>query len=298
MNNKSKQFSGFIYVALSAFMYATMPILGKYAYASGLKPDQVIILRYGFAFLILASYLLIVKRTSPFSKSPLVWVQGSIFIMGSLFYFFALRLLAVSLITIILFSYPALVSLLSIKIYKEKLGPGHFAAVLLAIAGTGLVGGLGLSHLQISSTGVLLAVSTAVCYTVFCLLGQKTTDGSSPLSLTASISFAGVLIILLVFHSPGFLLRLNLMQLLIGLALGLVNTVLAVSFYLKGIQLIGAARASLVSILEPVLTVILAVLILHEHLTSPQLTGALLVLASMFIAVHSGRQENLAAKPE
>jgi len=298
LNNKSRQFSGFIYVALSAFMYATMPILGKYAYASGLKPDQVIFLRYGLAFLILASYLLICKKTSPFSKSPLVWLQGSIFIIGSLFYFSALRLLDVSLITIILFSYPALVSLLSIAIYREKLGPGHFVAVLLAITGTGLVGGLGPSHLQVSSTGVLLAGATAVCYTAFCLLGQKTTDGSSPLSLTASISFAGVFIILLAFHSPEFLLRLNLTQLLIGLALGLVNTVLAVSFYLKGIQLIGAARASLVSILEPVLTVILAVLILHEHLTSLQLTGALLVLASMFIAVRSGRQETLAANPE
>lgn len=298
MNNKSQQLSGFICVGLSAFMYAAMPILGKYAYSSGLEPDQVIILRYGSAFLILASYLLMVKKTSPFSKSPLVWLQGSIFILGSLFYFFALRLASVSLITIILFSYPALVSLLSIAIYREKLGAGHFTAVLLAMAGTGLVAGLSPGHLQVSITGVLLAAATAVCYTVFCLLGQKTTDGSSPLQLTASISFAGILIILLVFHSPGFLFRLNLLQWLIGLGLGLVNTVLAVSFYLKGIQLIGAARASLVSILEPVLTVMLAVLVLHEKLSSLQLTGALLVLLSMFIAIRSSRQERPAPKPE
>lgn len=297
MNNKSQQLSGFIYVGLSAFMYATMPILGKYAYGSGLKPEQVIFLRYGFAFLILASYLIMVKKTSPLSNSILVWLQGSIFIIGSLCYFFALRLLSVSLITIILFSYPALVSLLSIAIYHEKLGIGHFWAVLLAIAGTGLVAGQGLGHLQISPTGVLLAAATAVCYTAFCLLGQKTTDGSSPLSLTASISFAGVFIILLVFRSPEFLLKLNLIQLLIGLALGLINTVLAVSFYLKGIQLIGAARASLVSILEPVLTVILAVLLLKERLTSLQMVGSLLVLTSMFITARSGRQE-LTAKPE
>lgn len=298
MNNKSKQLSGIICVGLSAFMYATMPILGKYAYSSGLGPDQVIILRYGFAFLILASYLLMVKKTSPFSKSPLVWLQGSIFIVGSLCYFFALRLASVSLITIILFSYPALVSLLSILIYREKLGIGHFIAVLMAIAGTGLVAGLGPGHLQVSITGVMLAAATAVCYTAFCLLGQKTTDGSSPLSLTASISFAGILIILLVFHSPGFLLRLSLLQLLIGLGLGLVNTVLAVSFYLKGIQLIGAARASLISILEPVLTVMLAVLVLHENLSWLQLIGSLLVLLSMFIAVRSSRQESVMTKPE
>lgn len=298
MNNKSRQFSGFIYVALSAFMYATMPILGKYAYGSGLQPDQVIFLRYGFAFLILAAYLPTIKKIAPLSKSPLVWLQGSIFIVGSLLYFFALRLLPVSLITIILFSYPALVSLLSMVIYHEKLGPGHFAAVLLAIAGTGLVGGMGPSHMHISAVGVLMAAGTAVCYTVFCLLGQKTTDGSSPLSLTASISFAGILIILFVFRSPGFLLKLNLLQLSIGLALGVVNTVLALSLYLKGIQLIGAARASLISILEPVLTVMLAVLLLHEHLTSLQLSGALLVLASMFIAVRSSKQEELTTKPE
>lgn len=298
MNNKSRQLSGFIYVTLSAFMYATMPILGKYAYSSGLKPDQVIFLRYGFAFLILAAYLLIVKKTLPLSRSPLVWLQGSIFIMGSLFYFFALRLLPVSLITIILFSYPALVSLLSMVIYREKLGAGHFAAVVLAIAGTGLVGGLAPMNLHISPTGILMAAATAVCYTVFCLLGQKTTDGSSTLSLTASISFAGIVIILLFFHSPGFLFRLNLTQVLIGLALGLVDTVLAVSFYLKGIQMIGAARASLVSILEPVLTVMLAVLVLHEDLTLLQLTGALLVLASMFMAVKGSRHDSIAAQLE
>ena len=295
LNTKSRQFNGFLYVALSALFYATMPILGKYAYVSGLEPDQIILLRYGFAFLILAAYLPVGKRTSPLSKSPLVWLQGSIFIMGSLFYFFALRLLPVSLITMILFSYPALVSLLSMVIYREKLGLAHFLAVLLAVAGTGLVAGLGHAQMHISTTGVLLASATAVCYTVFCLLGQKTTDGSSPLSLTASISFAGILIILLVFRSPGFLLKLDLFQLSIGLTLGLVDTVLAVSFYLKGIQLIGASRASLVSILEPVLTVMLAVLLLHEHLTALQLTGALLVLISMFIAMRSDTQTT---KPE
>ncbi|MGE5391169.1 MAG: DMT family transporter [Deltaproteobacteria bacterium] len=298
MNSKSRQFSGFIYVALSALMYATMPLLGKYAYGSGLEPDQVIFLRYGLAFLILATYLPICKKTAPLSKSPLVWLQGSIFIMGSLFYFFALRLLPVSLVTIILFSYPALVSLLSIVVYREKLGLGHFAAVLLAIAGTGLAGGFAPSHMQISTIGVLLAAATAVCYTVFCVLGQKTTDGTSPLSLTASISFAGIIIILLFFHSPGFLLKLNLLQLFIGLALGLVDTVMAVSFYLKGIQLIGAARASLVSILEPVLTVLMAVLFLHEHLGVFQLAGLLLVLTSMFMTLRSGAQEELAAKTE
>lgn len=298
MNKKSRQFNGFIYVALSAFMYATMPVLGKYAYSSGLKPDQVIFLRYGFAFLILAVYLTTVKRIAPVSKSPLVWLQGCIFIIGSLCYFFALRLLPVSLITIILFSYPALVSLLSIVIYQEKLGPGHFASVMLAIAGTVLVAGLGTHHMQISAIGVFLAAATALCYTVFCLLGQKTTDGSSPLILTASISFAGILIVLLVFHSPGFLLNLNLLQLSIGLALGLVDTVLAVTFYLKGIQLIGAARASLVSILEPVLTVMLAVLLLHEQLTALQLTGALLVLSSMFIAVRNNTDDATTTKPE
>ena len=51
------------------------------------------------------------------------------------------------------------------------------------------------------------------------------------------------------------------------LGLGLVATAIAIQTFYAGVKRVGGARASLISTVEPVYTVVLAVILFGEHLT-------------------------------
>ena len=59
------------------------------------------------------------------------------------------------------------------------------------------------------------------------------------------------------------------------------STVLALTFLLAGITRVGATTASLISTLEPLFTVVLAILLLQESLSGVQFVGGALILAAV-----------------
>jgi drug/metabolite transporter (DMT)-like permease len=65
---------------------------------------------------------------------------------------------------------------------------------------------------------------------------------------------------------------------------GLVSTALAMQTFYAGARRIGAAQASLVSTVEPIYTISMAALLLHEGLTAVQLIGGLMVIIGVIVA--------------
>jgi len=68
------------------------------------------------------------------------------------------------------------------------------------------------------------------------------------------------------------------------LGLGLVATAIAIQTFYAGVKRVGAARASLISTVEPVYTILLAMILFDERLTPVQLVGGLLVLLAVILA--------------
>ncbi|NMC27229.1 MAG: DMT family transporter, partial [Syntrophomonadaceae bacterium] len=73
----------------------------------------------------------------------------------------------------------------------------------------------------------------------------------------------------------------------IALAMAVLNTLLAVLFFLKGLKRIGASRATLLSTAEPVFCLLMAYIVLGESLSLRQMTGSAMVLASMLLTVYA-----------
>ena len=290
---KSEEIQGVLFIFLSALMYATLPILGKLAFHAGLSPSAALLLRYVFSLLLLAVYIGFIKHARILTLTPLVIAQGALLTMGSLFYFYSLKYLSAGITTVIFFFYPVLVACLAVPIYQEKIRPRLIWALLLAIAGIIMVSGIDQDLNGISYPGVVLALLACLCYAIYGLIGQKTVAETDPLSMTATLSLVAVIIISFFANRDLiFLYHLSLNQILIGLTMAVLNTLLAVLFFLKGVKKIGAARASIISTAEPPFCLLLAFLILGETLTLWQLLGSLLVFTSMILA--SKRSEDSA----
>lgn len=286
LKNLSDEIVGALYIAISALMYATLPILVKYAYAAGLSPGSTLLLRYFFAFLFLSGYLLLTKSGPIFSRSPWVIAQGILMIAGGLFYFFSLQNLPAGLASVIFFTHPIMVAILALVVFKEKLMPRLIAGLVLALVGISLISGLGQGMVNISPRGLTFCILSALTYASYCLIGQKNVARVSPLSLTATIALVAIVILTIIYyHDLAFIMTLNARQLIIGISMAFFNTVLSIIFFLKGIQKIGASRAALISTLEPMLTILIAFALLGEILTAPQIIGSLLVIISMLLAI-------------
>jgi drug/metabolite transporter (DMT)-like permease len=78
------------------------------------------------------------------------------------------------------------------------------------------------------------------------------------------------------------------------LGLGLVATAIAIATFYAGVKRVGGARASLISTVEPVYTVALAVILFGERLTPMQAAGGLLVIVAVVLA-ETGRPDRVEA---
>ena len=69
----------------------------------------------------------------------------------------------------------------------------------------------------------------------------------------------------------------------IAFAFALIPTMIAISFFLAGLPRIGAARSSLLSTWEPVVTVVLAVVLFGDTFSPVQLVGGVLIMVAVVV---------------
>jgi drug/metabolite transporter (DMT)-like permease len=118
---------------------------------------------------------------------------------------------------------------------------------------------------------------------VYILVGDKLTRGVHPLAATfVVLSSAGVINGVLAAAGGAVLPQGMGTWLAIG-AIALFSTVMAIAAFLAGIKHIGAAQASIISTMEPVVTLALGVTLLNESLSATQLLGGAMVLAAVIL---------------
>jgi drug/metabolite transporter (DMT)-like permease len=82
--------------------------------------------------------------------------------------------------------------------------------------------------------------------------------------------------------------HLSTQALMIVLVMIFASTILALGAFLAGVERVGPTTASLLSTLEPVFTIILAVILLGESLSWGQLFGGALILAAVLLLTIPG----------
>ena len=80
------------------------------------------------------------------------------------------------------------------------------------------------------------------------------------------------------------------------LGLGVIATAVAIQTFYAGVKRVGGARASLISTVEPVYTILLAMILFGESLEPVQVVGGVLVLAAVILA-ETGRPASADQQP-
>jgi drug/metabolite transporter (DMT)-like permease len=270
-------FSGIALIVVSASAFGAMAIFARFAYAGGANVTGVLASRFAMAGAILAAIMLATRRPWPRGRALAVAIaMGAIGYAGQAALFFsALNHASAGLVALLLYAYPTLVVLLS----AAFLG-GRLTAVQIALLAASFIGlALTLGGGQGTATGIALGLAAAAVYSVYILVGARELGNVDALASTTVIclSAAAVFVLSALFTAPRFP-GAWWGWAAIG-AIAVVSTVVAILAFFAGLKRVGPATASIVSTLEPVVTVALAWLVLGETLTPLQLAGGALVLS-------------------
>ena len=283
---------GFLLVLLAAFCYGLQPLFAQYAYAGGANPVGLLLVRYLVAVSILLAFLRLRGIALPNCK-----LAGQNFLLGvgyglsALGYYTASHNTSVSLAVVLVFTFPAFVTLLSILYLGERARPMKLLSLALAFSGVLLATGLSF-HGKVS--GVLWALFSALIYGIAILYGTHRIRHEQPLASAAIVLLGCAATFAVAASYSGATLPSGSSAWWATLGLALFATILPVSAFLAGSPSIGSSSAAILSNLEPVVSVTIAVLVIGEPMGTGVLGGGLLVAAAAIILA---RQDGTLSEP-
>ena len=228
-----------------------------------------------FLLLRRASFTVDRRQRLPLSLLGIVWSGAMIC------YLLAVESISVSLAVLILYFYPLLV--LAYSVFRGQLKASVTLFALFCAAFVGLYLALSGGTITVNSTGILFAAlaSCGAAFTFIC--GARVAPNMSPLLVTFWVNVAGLLMIL-----PLMIGKLALPNASAGMvALGLATLfyLVAILSQFEALARMPAARAAFLLNLEPVVSILLASLVLNETLSLTQVSGVLLVISVVILSL-------------
>ncbi len=218
-------------------------------------------------------------------------------------YYAALETVPAALAGVLVYTYPVIVAVLSLRFATRLAGRRPWVALAIALVGVVLaLGGIDVTTAP-PWTGIALVMLSPFIYSVWIILsarlsGERTDrigSDAPPAASTAGDAAVATAVMMTataaVFAGGGALAGQPLDPATVpsaawpGLvAIGFVASFLAIQTFYAGAKRLGAAQAALVSTVEPVYIVVLAALVLDQHRAPIQLVGAGLILVGVVIA--------------
>lgn len=273
---------GIVLVAVSAAGFATLAIFSRYAYADGMDALTILYLRFTLAAMLMLAVVFVRRERLPRGTVLLQLTgMGAIGYIGQSFaYLTALNYASAGLVAMLLYLYPIIVALLAALVFREPITGVKGLALGIALIGmiltVGPSGGQGI--------GVLLAVAGAIIYAIYIIVGTDVMKQTSAFQSSAVIfAAAGVSAgLLMMIQGPQLPTTATGWMAIMGIVV--LSTLIPVVAFLSGLERVGPTNASMLSTLEPVMTVLLAYWWLNETLTPVAfLGGGLIVLAVLLL---------------
>jgi drug/metabolite transporter (DMT)-like permease len=293
---------------LAGASWGTGPLFFKgYVLPAGVGWISMLFWRFAFATLVSWAWLLM----QPKARAALLELDrraiarllatGAAFIVNASVYYAAMERIDISLVALIMSAYPALVAVASMKLGYRLQGRLAWTSLLMVIGGTVLtIGGV---RPDTDQLGILLALAAPVFYSAYIMLtawmaGERpgsTADmrtkgrgAEVPPAVAGAVMMTGTFLAATIL-SVGTGASILPGQIPAGawpglLGIALFTAAIAIQAFYASAARIGAAQASLMATIEPVVVILLGIALLGETLTPVRIVGAGVVLAGVIVA--------------
>ena len=274
---------GSLFGASAALSYGVTVVIGRELAKARLPPADALGLRFGIAGVALVALLALRRR----SVLPTPGERVRVFLFGavgyaveSAFFYSGLARGTAAAVTLLFYSYPAVVTVADLVLTRTRPAPSLVLALALAAGGAGVIAA-GSGTVDISGAGVVFSLAAAASFAIYLLAGDRLLHKTDSLRIAAgtAVGASASLISFAVargqFHVPTD----RWGQLLVyGAA-----TASAFAFMFAALRRLGSQRTSVLLTLEAVFAIVLVALFLGEGLAGAQALGGAAVLAAAVI---------------
>lgn len=271
---------------ITGITYGLNPLFGVPLMKNGASIESILFFRYAFAVLLLGGFLLLTRQHFRISgkQAGVLCVLGLLYTSSSLFLFEAYNYIASGLATTLVFLYPVLVAIIMVFLRVVPSWPvwlsifATFAGVIIMTQND--------SSQSINPIGVLLSLGSAFVYALFIvIINRNKTIGTISNSLltfyalsVGSIIFLGKIILSdggITTGIEGYAAWGNL----VGLAI--LPTIVSTAMLAIATRNIGATKASVLGVFEPITAILVGTLVFGEALTANIVIGILIATAAV-----------------
>jgi drug/metabolite transporter (DMT)-like permease len=287
----------------SGAAFGAMAIFGKLAYDEGATVGTLLAARFALAAVLFWALVLAadgVRELRALARHDIrvgLALGGCGYALQAGCFFAALERIDASLLSLLLYTFPAMVAAAAVALGRDRIDGRRLAALTLASGGlTLVVAGAGAGALD--PLGAALGLGAAVVYTTYILVSDGIARRVSPRLLSALVCTSGAASLT---AAAALLGELRTGELTVAgwgwlACLAVVSTVAAVSLFFGGLRRVGPTTASILATVEPIVTVVLAFLVFGETLGVVQIAGGALVLAAVLVLnVRIPRKETVMA---
>ena len=271
---------------ITGIMYGLNPLFAVPLMKEGASIESILFFRYAIAVLLLGAFLLLRKQSFKVSwkQAGVLLVLGLLYTTSSLTLFEAYKYIASGLATTIVFLYPVLVAIIMVFLKVVPSWP-----VWLSIGMT-FVGVVIMTQSDSSQTvnpmGLLLSFASALVYALFIVIinRSKVIGNISNSLLTFYALSVGTIVFLgkIALSDTGVTTGLTdhtAWLSLVGLAV--LPTIVSTATLAVATRNIGATKASVLGVFEPVTAILVGTLVFGEALTTNIVVGILISMVAI-----------------
>lgn len=280
---------------ITGITYGLNPLFAKPLMDAGASTEAILFFRYGIAVILLGAYLVLKKESFRINlrQAGVLLGLGLLFSSSSAFLFEAYKYIASGLATTLVFLFPVMVAIIMVFLKVVPSWPvwlsiaATFAGVMIMTGGSGSE--------PVNPTGVWFSIAAAFFYALFIvIINRSKAIASIPNSiLTFYALLAGTVFFLtrcalkgeeLMAGLDGFMPWVNL----IGLAV--LPTIVSTACLAVATRNIGATKASVLGVFEPITAILVGTVVFGEVLTPNIIAGILIsVVAVTFMIMLTKR---------
>lgn len=274
-------------ILAAATLWGVIGLWNRTLMAGGFSPWSIVLVRNlgGLALLVC---IFLVKDRSVFRvrRAHLKYFFGTGIVSVLLFtvcYFSCQAICSLAVASILLYTAPAIVVVLSGLVWKEPVTRRKLAALGLTLVGCACVTGIFAGNWTVTLRGLLLGLGAGFFYALYSIFGRCALAHYGPMTVTVwTFVFCGIGSLPLI--RPAELAALAQPRMALT-ALGLVacSTVAPYILYTKGLSRVEAGKASIIASLEPVVASLVGAAVFGEPMTLLTAAGIGCVLAGVYI---------------
>ena len=275
-------------ILAAATLWGLIGLWNRNLMAGGFSPTDIVVVRnFGGMLLLLVIFAVKDRGVFRIKREHLKYFFGTGVVSVMLFtmcYFSCQQICSLAVASVLLYTSPSFVVLLSAVLWKEPVTKKKLLALALTLVGCACVCGMFSGGLSVTLPGILLGLGAGFFYALYSIFGRYALAHYSSMTVTVwTFIFAGPASLVLLRPAEVGAALAQPGMLLLSAGLVIFSTVSPYILYTWGLARVEPGRASIIASFEPVVAALAGILFLDEPLGLMIVVGILLVLAGVYI---------------